>query len=107
MIGYLSARITHPTAIVSVSQFCLLSSLARSVNTSSRRREEVSIMSRTRGRVILIVHVPLFSLEPEGLVWPSDAFIATAPTLNSNVTQQSLALGMLGVPQSHDCRIAG
>ena len=27
-------------------------------------------------------------------------FIATAPTLNSNVTQQSLVLGMLGIPLS-------
>jgi hypothetical protein len=52
-------------------------------------------MTRTRGKVILNVHVPIFSLEQEGL-------IATAPTLNSNVTQQSLALGVLGTPQSHD-----
>jgi hypothetical protein len=37
-------------------------------------------------------------------MWPSDGFNATAPTLNFNVTQQSLALGVLGTPRSHDRR---
>ncbi|KAH9056497.1 hypothetical protein EDB87DRAFT_1219000 [Lactarius vividus] len=58
-------------------------------------------MSQTRGRVILIVHVPILSLASEGLMWPSQS-IATAPTLNFNVTQQSLVLGMSGTAQSHD-----
>ncbi|KAF8260144.1 hypothetical protein EI94DRAFT_1790111 [Lactarius quietus] len=56
------------------------------------------------GRIMIIIgsdHTP----NSDSSLGSSMAFIATAPTLNFNVTQRSLALGMLGVPQSHDCRV--